>query len=203
MPPDGPPPFRRGGGGLTWRRSCHAQRLSLRGRKSSPLWLEALPCNAAPDAGTTRISGVRCGKAKRGCASRVPLPLRRNGAPHERGESGESDPHPFDRWCGTGADKGGGQGGSSLPPVRGGHSHHSESLAGRPSSTFSRSWRVSVYSVWLCNLIVALYVVMCTLMLHRVPLHIRVSSRNPSTSASFLRTQRLLNLGALAARPRR
>ena len=41
--------------------------------------------------GTTRIPRVGCGKAKRGSASRAPL-ARRNGAPHERGAGGESDP---------------------------------------------------------------------------------------------------------------
>ena len=71
MPSDGPPPFRRGGGGLTWRRCCYAQRLSLRGRSPSPLWLRTSPKRRIRP-GTTRISRVRCGKAKRGCASRVP-----------------------------------------------------------------------------------------------------------------------------------
>ncbi len=44
--------------------------------------------------GTTRISRVRCDKAKRGWASRVARVARRNGAPHGRGDGGESDP-PF------------------------------------------------------------------------------------------------------------
>ena len=38
----------------------------------SPLWLRTSP-KPSIRRGTTRISGVRCGKAKRGCASRVPL----------------------------------------------------------------------------------------------------------------------------------
>ena len=42
--------------------------------------------------GTTQIARVGCGKAKRGYASRVPPFVRRNGAPHERGAGGESDP---------------------------------------------------------------------------------------------------------------
>ncbi len=41
--------------------------------------------------GTTRISRVRCGKAKRGCASRVP-PRPAGRRPHERGAGGGSDP---------------------------------------------------------------------------------------------------------------
>ena len=40
--------------------------------------------------GTTRFSYVRCEKAKRGCASRVPASA---GAPHETGDGGESDPN--------------------------------------------------------------------------------------------------------------
>ena len=39
----------------------------------SPLWLGTLPKRRIRR-GTTRISRVRCEKAKRGCASRVPLP---------------------------------------------------------------------------------------------------------------------------------
>ena len=48
--------------------------------------------------------------------------------------------------------------------------------------------------VWLCNLIVALCVVVF-LMLHRVPLHIRVT---PETRQrlQLLRTQRHLNVGS-------
>ena len=94
MPSDGPPPFRRGGGGLTWRRSCYAQRLSLSGRTPSPLWWGS-SLKRCTRRGTTRISRVRCGKAKRGCASRVPPLAWRNGAPHERGAGGESDPTLF------------------------------------------------------------------------------------------------------------
>ena len=65
-----------------------------------PLWLATFPKRRIRR-GTTRISRVRYGKAKRGCASRVPLAWR-NGAPHERGAGGESDPHFF----GAGAPRG-------------------------------------------------------------------------------------------------
>ena len=51
MPSDGPPPFRRGGGGgLTWRRSCYAQRLSLRGQSPRRCGT-GLSRNTASDAG--------------------------------------------------------------------------------------------------------------------------------------------------------
>ena len=57
------------------------------------MWLETFP-KRRTGRGTTRISRVPCDKAKRGCASRVPLPARRNGVPCEGGAGGESDP-PF------------------------------------------------------------------------------------------------------------
>ena len=57
----------------------------------SPLWC-GTSTKRRVGRGTTRISRVRRGKAKRGCASRVPPVARRNGAPHGRGAGGESDP---------------------------------------------------------------------------------------------------------------
>ena len=57
----------------------------------SPVWCGTFPKRRIRH-GTTRIPRVGCGKAKRGCASRVPPLARRNGAPHERGAGGESDP---------------------------------------------------------------------------------------------------------------
>lgn len=57
--------------GLTWRRSCYLQRLSLRGRSPSSLWLRTYPKRRIRR-GTTRISRVGCRKAKRGGASPVP-----------------------------------------------------------------------------------------------------------------------------------
>ena len=76
---------------------------------------------------------------------------------------------------------------------RGGRSLHSDpcgKAAGRPFALTEGE----CLSVWLCNLIIALCVIAC-LMLHRVPLHIRVS---PDTRQrlQLLRTQRHLNLGS-------
>ena len=87
----------------------------------SPSWYGTFPKRRIRR-GTTGISRVRCGKAKRGCASRVPRSLGVTAAPHERGAGGESDPPILGRWCTTGADKGGGP----LPPLRGGRSLHSD-----------------------------------------------------------------------------
>ena len=61
--------------------------------KPTPLWWRT-SLKRCTRRGTTRISRVRCGKATRRCASCVPPLARRNGAPHERGAGGESDP-PF------------------------------------------------------------------------------------------------------------
>ncbi len=74
--------------------------------------------------GTTRISRVRCDKAKRGWASRVPPVARRNGAPYGRGAGGESDP----RFLAAGAPRARAKGDrgqdTPCPPCRG-RSHHS------------------------------------------------------------------------------
>ena len=75
MPSDGPPPFRRGGG---WRSNMAAillrtTPLSQRA-EPSPLWYGTFPKHRIRR-GTTGISLVRYGKAKRGCASRVPRSL--------------------------------------------------------------------------------------------------------------------------------
>ena len=59
----------------------------------SPLWCGTFPKRRI-GRGTTRISRIRCGKKKRGCASRVPPSPGAAGAPHERGAGGGSDP-PF------------------------------------------------------------------------------------------------------------
>ena len=72
VPAGGPAPFRRGGVGLTCRRSCYAQCLSLRGRSPRRCG-SGFSRNARTGLGTTRICRVPCEKAKRGCASRVPL----------------------------------------------------------------------------------------------------------------------------------
>ena len=120
MPSDGPPPFRLGGGGLTWRRSCYAQRLSLRGRSPRRCgW--GLSRNAASDAGQHGFP-ASAATMRSEAAPRVSPLAWRNGAPHERGAGGESDPPLFRHWCATGEGKGGGP----LPPVRGGRSHHSD-----------------------------------------------------------------------------
>ena len=82
---------------------------------------------------------------------------------------------------------------TTYPSPSGGRSLHSDPC-GKASGALSHLRRMSVYSVWLCNLLVALCVVVY-LMLHRVPLHIRVS---PETRQrlQFLRTQRHLNVGS-------
>ena len=67
----------------------------------SPLWSGTFP-KRHTGRGTTRISRVRCETAMRGSTSRVPLPARRNGAPHGRVAGGESDPLFF----GAGAPRG-------------------------------------------------------------------------------------------------
>ena len=90
MPPDGPPPFRWGGGGLRWRRTCYAQRLSLRGRSPRRCGRE-LPGNAAPDVGQHGFP-VSATEKRSEAAPRVSPLARRNGAPHERGAGGGSDP---------------------------------------------------------------------------------------------------------------
>ena len=90
----------------------------------SPLWSETSP-KCPIRRGTTRIPRVGCGKAKRDCASRAPPPLGAT-ARRTRGVLVVRATPPFERWCATGADKGGGQDGSPLPPVRGGRSHHSD-----------------------------------------------------------------------------
>jgi len=68
-------------------------RLSQRA-EPSPLWSKLCP-ETRIGQGLARIARVGCDQAKRGCASRVPLLARRNGAPHGRGEGGESDPGFF------------------------------------------------------------------------------------------------------------
>ena len=97
----------------------------LRGRSSSSLWLATFT-KRRTRRGTTRIPRDRCGEAKRGCASHVPPLDWRNGAPHERGAGGESDP-PF---LAAGAARGRAKedrGRDTLcPPLRGGRSHHSD-----------------------------------------------------------------------------
>ena len=60
----------------------------------SPLWWGTF-AKRRTGRRTTRISGVRYGKAKRGCASRVPILPGANGAPHGRDAGGESDPLVF------------------------------------------------------------------------------------------------------------
>ena len=90
----------------------------------SPLWSETSP-KCPIRRGTTRIPRVGCGKAKRGSASRA-LPSLGATARRTRGVLVVRATPPFCRWCATGADKGGGQGGSPLRPVRGGRSHHSD-----------------------------------------------------------------------------
>ena len=69
-----------GGGGLTWRRSCYAQRFSLRGR-SSPRCGSSLSRNAAPDAGQHGIPASVLTKRTE-AAPRVSPLARRNGASH-------------------------------------------------------------------------------------------------------------------------
>ena len=73
MPPYGCPPFRRGG--VTSKGDMIVTPATLFSQRAepSPLWLRTLR-ERPIGRGTTRISRVRCDKAKRGWASRVPLP---------------------------------------------------------------------------------------------------------------------------------
>ena len=91
----------------------------------SPLWSRLCP-ETRIGQGLARIARAGCNQAKRGCASRVPLLARRNGAPHGRGEGGESDPGFF----GAGAPRAGvkvDRGPDTFTPlVFGGRSHHSD-----------------------------------------------------------------------------
>ena len=68
--------------------------------KHSPLWSETFPKRRIRR-GTTSIFRVRCEKAKRGCASRVP-PSPGAAARRTRGVLVEGATPLFDRWCGTG-----------------------------------------------------------------------------------------------------
>ena len=99
-------PFQKGGG-VTSKGDMILTPTTLFSRRAepSPLWFGTFPKRRIRR-GTTRISRVRCEKAKRGCASRVPRLARRNGAPHERVAGGESAPPLFGRWCGAGEGKG-------------------------------------------------------------------------------------------------
>ena len=113
------------GGEPTWMAhfsGTHSAFLSEGG--PSPLWSETFPKRRIRH-GTTRICRVRCGRAKRGCASRVPpshgATARRTGGVlvvratppflalmrHRRGVDGPTDGPP-------------------TPPVWGGRSHHSD-----------------------------------------------------------------------------
>ena len=124
MPSDGPPPFRRGGGGLTWRRSCYAQRLSLRGQSPRRCG-RGLSRNAASDGGQ---HGFPASAAKRRseAAPRVSPLARRNGVPHERGAGGESDPPFFAAGAARGRSKVAAKVATLCPSLRGGRSLHSD-----------------------------------------------------------------------------
>ena len=86
-------PFDGGGGNLAWKRSCDAQRLSLRGRSPRRCGF-GLSRNAAPDAGQRGFPACAADKESEGAPRVSPL-ARRNGAPHERDAGGESDPTLF------------------------------------------------------------------------------------------------------------
>ena len=88
----------------------------------SPLWSRT-STKRRIRRGTTRISRFRCGKAERGCASRVPPVARRNGAPNGRGEGGESDPYLLAASAARGRAKGDRGRDTPCPPCRG-RSHH-------------------------------------------------------------------------------
>ena len=92
MSSDGPTPFRRGGVGLTCRRSCYAQRLSLRGRAVAVVVRDFPETPHQTRNNTDFPRPLRKGEARLRLA--CPPLARRNGAPHERGAGGESDP-PF------------------------------------------------------------------------------------------------------------
>ncbi len=89
---DGPTPFRRGGVGLTCRRSCYVQRLSLRGRSLAVVVRDFPETPHQTRNNTDFPRPLRKGEARLRLA--CPPLARRNGAPHERGAGGESDP-PF------------------------------------------------------------------------------------------------------------
>ena len=113
MPSDGPPPFRRGGGGLRWRRSCYPQRLSLRGQSPRRCG-RRLPRSVPSDGGQPGFPALAAERRSE-AAPRVPPSLGAT-ARRTRGVLVVRAPPPFERWCATGADKGGGQDGSPLPP---------------------------------------------------------------------------------------
>ena len=102
----------------------------------SPLWSGTSPKRRIRR-GTTRISRVGCGKAKRGCASRVPpRPARRRAA--REGRKWRERPRPFGRWCGAREGKGGQASGHPLPPLRGGRSLHSDPFGKDEMKTWSQ-----------------------------------------------------------------
>ncbi len=93
-------PFTQEGGPPEWPTfSTTTTPLSQRA-EPSPLWLRILPKRRIRR-GTTRISRVRCGKAKRDCASRVPAGrlLSRLSMDNEGDGSAASLPRPV-RACG-------------------------------------------------------------------------------------------------------
>ena len=124
---DGLPPVRRGGGNLAWKRSCDAQRLSLRERSPRRCGgdFPETPHRTRDNTDFPRQMRKREAKLRLACAP----PARRNGAPHGREDGGESDPPLF----AAGAPRGGHgwkpgwkPGRHPLPPLRGGRSHHND-----------------------------------------------------------------------------
>ena len=124
MPSDGPPPFRRGGGGLTWRRSCYAQRLSLRGQ--SPRRCGGDFPETLHQARDNRNFPRPLRKSEARLRLACPPLAWRNGAPHERGAGGESDPRFLAAGAPRGRTKVAAKVATLCPPLRGGRSHHSD-----------------------------------------------------------------------------
>ena len=122
MPSDGPPPFRRGGGGLTWRRSCYHNASLSQDRALAVVVRDFPETPHQTRDNTDSPRRLRKSEARLRLACR-PL-VRRNGAPHERGVGGESDPPFFAAGAARGRAKVAVPVAALCPPLRGGRSHH-------------------------------------------------------------------------------
>ncbi len=190
MPSGGPPPFRWRGGGLTWRRSCYAQRLSLRGRSPRRCG-PGLSRNAASDAGQRGFPASAAEKQSE-AAPRVSPLARRNGAPHERGAGGESDPTLLTAGAPRGRAKVAARV-AALCPSCGEVALTTLIPGGKAIEPLARSWWMSVSpcSFVTCLLLYVLSCILCCTVFHFLsasfPKPVNVSSSSapsgPSTSA--------------------